>query len=387
MNVDHKSVNCKLTALLFTATLVLFFAVSPCYALFGGKVENFSAENIEIAPGGKVLNTSMLYLTTDAMRMDGMPGGGGQGMSKMNVSFLILKKQDKQYFYNHDKKLVFESAVDEEMTKAGYKAMDNIESEKILGEEKVSGYKCVKKEVVTSIAAMGRTIKTKLIVWESDKFEFPLRTRDEDGAVQEMRHIKIGKPSKKLFKPLSGYKKVDNMMAVMGMDFKSMMAQEEEAQTMPRQNMENVDVNKMMEQMGQAMGDNMSPEEKEQMMRIMTQAMGQVNQTNMGAGVSKDLWKIIPQKPGDKVGYEMKIQNTLDVILGTHSTLQEVFDFYGQKLTAKGWKNQSTYIQDGQGMMSMRKGDQTIMFAWADKPTEFKDDYKLYYNIHYTGAY
>jgi len=377
------------------AVFVLCIMVSPAWAMFGGKVDSFSADNVEIAPNGKVVNTSKIYMTPDAMRMDGMPGGGGKGMPKMDISLLVLKKQDKQYFYNHDKKLVFESPVDEEMTKAGYKVTDNIDSEKVIGKEEVSGYKCVKKEVVISIKALGQTMKNKLIVWESDKFEMPLRTMDEDGAVQEMRNIKTGKPSKKLFQPLTGYKKVGNMMAVMGLDFGAMMGQDKAAQeadmaeekTTDGQESETVDTQSIMAHLQESMGDNMSPEEKAQMMQMMAQAMGQANQTNMGQGASKDLWEIIPKRGGDTVGYEMKMHNTLDVILGTNSTLQQVFDFYGKKLSAKGWKNQSTYIEEGQGMMSMRKGGDTIMFAWADKPMDMRGNYKLYYNVHYIGAY
>jgi hypothetical protein len=253
--------------------LCLITAV-PAFALFGGKIDNFSADNVEIDHSGKVVNTSKIYMTPDALRMDGMPGGGGKGMPKMNMTLLVLKNQDKQYFYNHDKKLVFESGIDEQMTKAGYKAMDNIESEKVLGKEKVSGYICVKKEITTSMTIMGQTIKNKLIIWESDQFEMPLRTMDQDGGIMEMRNIDTGKPSKKMFHPMPGYKKVDNLMAVMGMDFGAMMAQDhaggskkssqqamdeaEGAQTMP--DPENMDFNEMMEQMSQAIGENMIPE-------------------------------------------------------------------------------------------------------------------------------
>jgi len=103
--------------------------------------------------------------------------------------------------------------------KIGSFSADNVESEKVLGKEKVSGYKCVKKEVITSMAVMGQTLKNKLTIWESDQFEMPLRTMVEDGGIMEMRDIDTDKPSKKLFRPMPGYKKVDNLMAAMGMDF------------------------------------------------------------------------------------------------------------------------------------------------------------------------
>jgi len=66
---------------------------------------------------------------------------------------------------------------------------------------------------------MGQTLKNKLTIWESDQFEMPLRTMVEDGGIMEMRDIDTDKPSKKLFRPMPGYKKVDNLMAAMGMDF------------------------------------------------------------------------------------------------------------------------------------------------------------------------
>jgi hypothetical protein len=47
----------------------------------------------------------------------------------------------------------------------------------------------------------------------------PLKVQGEDGNVSELRNISTKKPSADLFKPLSGYTKVDNMMAVMGIDF------------------------------------------------------------------------------------------------------------------------------------------------------------------------
>ncbi len=392
MDLGVKNVSRKWISLFFAAGLVLNFSVSPCHALFGGKIDSFSADHVDIDPNGNVINSARFYVTKDAMRIDGLPGAGMGSGPKMNLTMLMLKDQKKTYFYNHDKQLVFEAPAEENDFEAGYKALDNIESEKVLGREKVSGYKCVKREVVTSMTVMGQSMKDKLIVWESDKFEMPLRTMDEDGSVQEMRNIDTAKPAKKLFRPMAGYKKVGSMMAVMGMDFGAMMNQDkvgqdeyEQAITAGQANESAGAQEAMMAHLQQSMGDNLSPEEKAQMIAIMGQAMAQVNQTNPGQGASKDLWKIIPKRGGDKVGYEMKIQNTIDVILGTNSTLQQVFDFYGKELSSKGWKNQSTYIQDGQGMMSLQKGGETVLFAWAEKPAGMKENFKLFYNVHYAG--
>ncbi len=202
---------------------VLFFLYPlSAYALFGGKIDSYSADSVTISPDGKIVSESQYYFTPDAQRIDGFPGPQHPSMDKMDLSMLILIKEKKQYFYNHEKKLVYEDTVDEKDLKPGYENFGDIKSEKVLGKEKVSGYKCTKKEVVTTHKMMGMTSKNTVIVWESERFEMPLRVQDENGGLMEMRNIKTGKPAKKHFKPIQGYKKVSNMMAVMGMDFGNM---------------------------------------------------------------------------------------------------------------------------------------------------------------------
>lgn len=389
--------------IMITAVL-LCVAATPAFALFGGKIDNFSADSVLINENGKVMNTAKLYVTKDAIRIDGLPAGG-MGSEKLNLSMLILKKQKKSYFYNHDKKLVFEAPADEKDYAAGYKAMDNIESENVLGKEKVSGYKCVKKEVVISMQVMGQDMKNKLIVWESDKFEMPLRTMDEDGAMDEMRNIKEGKPPKKMMRPLTGYKQVGNMMAVMGMDLGAMMAQEQamdeekDVQTTPKpstkawgknkpaakqpatpQNPENMDISKIMEQIG----ENMSPEEKAQFMQTMNHIQNRINDTKEGPGSAKKIWQIIPKRPGDKVGDELKTTNVLNVIMGTNASLMDVFDFYKNKLTSKGWKDQGMYLQNGQGSLSLVKGEQRLSISSAENKG-VKGNYKTFYMMQLNG--
>jgi len=396
---------CPKFGLLFMITIVLAcIAATPAFALFGGKIDNFSADNVTIDENGSIVNTAKLYVNKDAIRIDGI-SAAGVGGKKLNLSMLILKNHKKSYFYNHDKKLVFEGPLDEKDMMAGYKAMDNVESEKVLGKEKVSRYKCVKKEVVTSTQIMGQNMKTRLIVWESDKFEMPLKTMDEDGAIQEMRNIKEGKPPKKMMQPLTGYKKVGNMMAVMGMDLGEMMAQgqamgeEEEAQTRPEltktlgkkkpaakklSSQQNLDVNKMMEQMNQAMGDNMSPEEKTQFMQTMAQVMNRVKETKEGPGSAEQIWQIIPRRSGDKVGAELKTTNVLNVTMGTKATLTDVFYFYKEKLTDKGWKDQGMYLQNGQGSLSLVKGELRLTISSAENPG-IKGNYSNFYMMQLHG--
>jgi len=381
----------KWLSMALTPVIILVFLISPSYALFGGKIDSFSANNVQIDPSGKVTHTGKLYMTPDAMRMDGMPGMGQEGMPEVNLSILVLKKQDKQYVYNHDKKLVFESPVEEDMLQGGYKDMDNIESEKVLGKEKVSGYKCVKKEVVTSFKSMGMTVKSKLLVWENKKFEFPLRTQDEDGGIQEMRNIKTGKPPKKIFKPLSGYKKVNNMMALMGMDFGAMMKPDadtdaDEKTDTPKQAGEDVDVSQMMEQMKQALGGNVDQDQMKQMEQMMTQAMAHAKQTSTSKGAADALWQVIPKRSGDKIGSELKTPYVLNVVMGTTADLQIVFKYYQNKLKPKGWKDGGMHLQNERGSMHMMKGDRSLTISSAENPG-MQGKFTLFYNIQLQTGY
>jgi len=375
---------------LFLAVLFLLM-ISPqfSHAFFGGKIENFSADQVVISPGGKVMSTSKMYITKDAYRLDGLPMGRQGGMTQ-KLSILGFKKQNKQYIYNHDKKIFFESQIDEDGMLEKMKSYQDVESEKILGKEKVSGYKCVKKEVTTTMAMMGMKHTITQIIWHSDRFEFPLRIKQQDGQIMEFRNIEKGKPSKKLFQRPVGYKKVNSIMAVMGMDFAAMARQDKAANNQKQQetarqaNTENMDLEKMMEKMQQAMGENADSEQMAQMQQLMAQAMNQKKPKNRNGGAAKGLWKSIPRRPGDKAGPGVKGQNVCTVTMGSNASLQEVFTFYQQKLKPEGWQDGGMYIQDGMGTCSMMKGEKMLMISWADNPG-MKGNYKLYYNLKLTG--
>ena len=365
------------------ALLCLMVSTSPSHALWEGEITSFSADQVMISPAGKVLSTTKLYITPEAYRMDGMPIDSREGVTR-NLTFLGFKKQNKQYIYNHDKKLYFESQLDEDDMLQKLKSSENIDSERILGKEKVSGYKCVKKEVTKTMTMMGTTHTSTEILWQSDKFEFPLRIRQEDGQIMEFRNIDTDEPAKKLFRRPTGYKRVDNMMAVMGMDFAAMAQEREVSDNENRKpaqnNINDVNMNEVMANMRQAMGENTDPEQMAQLQQIMSQAMGQAGQVDMNEGAATGLWKIIPQRPGDKVGTEIKSPNVYNVIMGTNASLNQVFNFYAQKLKSKGWKDGGMYIQDGQGTLSMMKGEQMLTIAWADNPG-MEGNYTLFYNL------
>ncbi|MCK5233015.1 MAG: DUF4412 domain-containing protein, partial [Desulfobulbaceae bacterium] len=291
VNTIHRS---TLTNFFWVALVYFMLAPSSSHALLGAKTENFSADQVMISPDGKVMSTSKLYITPDAYRMDGLPMGGQGGVTR-NLTFLGFKKQDKQYIYNHDKKLVFESQLDENGMLEKMKSKENIDSEKILGKEKVSGYKCVKKEVTRTMTMMGTKITITQIEWQNDRFEFPLRIKMEEGPTTEFRNIKKGKPSKKLFKHPKGYKKVDNMMAAMGIDFVAMAGErrasrDKARKSAPQKNINDIDVEEMMASMQQVMGEDADPKQREQFQQIMARAMNQARQINMKKGAANGLW-------------------------------------------------------------------------------------------------
>ena len=383
----HRSTLIKFSCVVF---LCLMIALPPLsHALWEGEIKSFSADQVIISSDGKVMSTSKLYITPDAYRMDGLPTGG-QGDVTRNLTFLGLKKLKRQYVYNHDKKLFFESQLDEDDMLKNLKSYEykNVDSEKVLGEEKVSGYKCVKKEVTTTMTIMGLKITNTQILWQSDKFKFPLRIRMEKGQIMEFRNIDTGKPSKKLFKRPAGYKKVNNMMTVMGMDFAAMAGEkaksDDKDHKQAQKNINDINVEEMMATMKQTMGENADPEQLAKMQQIMSQAMNQAKQINMEKGAANGLWKIIPERPGDKVGTEIKSPNVYTVTMGTNASLKQVFTFYKQKLQPKGWKDGGMFIQNGQGTFSMTKGQQRLMIALADNPG-MEGNYKLFYNITLNG--
>jgi len=88
--------------------------------------------------------------------------------------------------------------------------------EKTLGEETVSGYKCSKKEIEAEIEVMGYKKTSRSVIWQSPKFDLPLRTSSDSGHITELRNIREEKPGATLFEIPAGYSKVSDMMELLG---------------------------------------------------------------------------------------------------------------------------------------------------------------------------
>lgn len=199
---------------LFLSTIILLFSCrSSAFAAWGGKIDSFTADQVYIDAGGKVVSTGKLYVTPTKMRVDSLPGPkNGQ-----SLSVIYYKAKKRQYFINHEKKRYYEGQLDEEKMKQDMKTFGMSENARTLATEKVSGYKCTKKEVETTVTFMGIKRKNKHIVWVNDRFDMPLRTKMDNGDITELRNIRKGTPSDKYFQVPKGYKKVSSIIAVMDM--------------------------------------------------------------------------------------------------------------------------------------------------------------------------
>lgn len=198
--------------LCFVALAVMFSGVSA-YALLGGKITKYTADQIVIDAKGKVQHTGKIYVMPNKMRMDGIS-------PKDQGSMVMIFRRDKNIAWtlNPEKKRYLERPFNEkEMEQATKKIIDS-RNEKVLGTENVNGFKCTKKEVETTVEFMGYKRTDKTIVWVSKRLDMPVRTKSQDGSMTELRNIKKGSPAGKYFEIPKEYKKVSNMMELMGMD-------------------------------------------------------------------------------------------------------------------------------------------------------------------------
>ncbi len=372
----------------------IMLSTPAAFAFFDSKIDSFSADMVFTSPDGKNAGSSKLYVTPDKQRMDGLPGGGfQQGIDMRNFSVISFRNEDKQYLYNHDEKLVFISGMDEMSMLKEFSDFENAETEEVLGKEKISGYPCVKKQVTSTSTIMGMTSTTTSIIWESDKFEIPLKVKSDNGDIMELRNIDTDKPSETHFRPLTGYKKVDNIMALMGMDFSAMARGEEDDsdtgddndQSSSQPDMDDLDIDKTMAGLEEILGNHMSKEEMSQLRENIGEAFNMVKQMDSDTGAVDNLWQIIPKRPGDKIGKEFKAPNIYNVVLGSNSTLTEVCDFYKKALPSKGWESAGGFIhEDGKGYSRFSKGEDTLVISYAENPG-MEGDFKYFYSIQLDG--
>ena len=183
---------------------VMFISTGSAHA---DKLKKFSADQVTLAPNGKIENKGKIYVTPEKVRME-MRSPQGKG----NMIMIMRMDRKLQWMLNPVDKKYFERPLNEDEWKNMGKGAIKSKTEKDLGTETVNGFKCRKKSVEMVVEVMGFKSKSRSIVWISKKLDMPVRTRMEDGSVTELRNIKKGRQSKKLFEIPGGYKKVGNMM-------------------------------------------------------------------------------------------------------------------------------------------------------------------------------
>ncbi len=192
------------------AMAVMFLVLTDAGGAFCAKVQEFTADNVVLGADGQIKSEGKVYFDRDKMRSDMNMGANNGG------KLVMIYRRDKQQLWalNPDKKIYVQMPLDKKKWEQKTKGMS--ENAKILGKETVNGYRCTKKDVTSKVNIMGRQITTHRTVWISDKFDMPIRTRNQDGTVTELRNIKEGKPPARVFEIPPGYKKVgDNIMALM----------------------------------------------------------------------------------------------------------------------------------------------------------------------------
>ncbi len=380
---------CRFHILVLTLFAIGCIFPVTSHALFGGKIDNFTAKQVTIDPSGKTTGTADIYMDKNSFRMDGVPGNSGRGAVTQNISMYSFQKEKQHYIFNHDARLYYQTTLDEDQMMNQMNIIDNPETQTVVGKEKVSGFKCVVKEITSSVTVMGMTTSTSMTVWQNDDFPMPLKTRMEDGTTTELRQIKKGAAKKKHFKLPDGYRKTDNMMQVFGMDMASMMNDDHDPEHESGQgghmDMENVDMEEMMKQMQAAMGDDMDPAQMEQAKQAMAQAMTAARKTRQGSGAADGIWEVVPRRPEDTIESEMYTPSAYTVVMGTRSSLEQVFSFYGDRLVADGWMDGGRFLQGGEGQFTLMKGNRQIFISTADNPGT-DQDFNLFYQIQLVGA-
>lgn len=188
--------------------IIFGIVFSSAVSSYGGKIKKFSAEQVSIAPSGKIEHVQKLYVTPDKIRIEGRsPTGEG------TMVMIFHKDLNVHWMINPDKKTYFERSLNE---KEWEKLMKKnfTKKEEDLGTETINGFKCRKKRVETTMQFMGREMKSSVIVWVSNRLDMPLRTKTKDGYIAELRNIKKGRQPAKLFNLPKGYQKVNNMFEV-----------------------------------------------------------------------------------------------------------------------------------------------------------------------------
>jgi hypothetical protein len=178
------------------------------------KLKAYQAERY-ITQNGKEHRSGKLFVSDNRIRIENT-------IPNQPEEMVVIIRQDKKLMwtlYPGKKKYIESNMSDEDMrapmSGAGHGGMNMTSKEENLGTETVNGFECKKKRIESSFEMMGQKMKTRSTVWQSDQIDFPMRTEDEHGSIQELRNIQSGTQRAELFEIPDGFTRAASMMEMM----------------------------------------------------------------------------------------------------------------------------------------------------------------------------
>jgi hypothetical protein len=196
----------ELWAVIAAVIVGLFLGLAPWGQ--NAAAAEFSADQVTVGGNGKLIAKSKMYIGANGARIE-------YAASEDRGDMVSIFRKDKKLFWmiSPAAKKYTEDTFDEKKMKEALNATVG-RTVKVLGTEKIQGFTCTKKQVETTVTFLGMKNKSESTVWESDRFDMPLKTQDKNGAVTELRNIKLGRQPARLFEVPAGYTKVANMIAL-----------------------------------------------------------------------------------------------------------------------------------------------------------------------------
>ena len=170
-------------------------------------MKSFSATQVVVHETGAIENSGKLYMHKGKIRFEmRSPAGSGQ--------WIIISRPDinKHWMVNPEKKMYFEQSYSPEEIQSLLHTIAEKNSEKILSEETIQGFKCKKMAVTTHMNVPGMEESLTTVVWQSGEFPVPIRAIDAKGRILEFRDIKAEIPDKALFDLPADYEKAETMV-------------------------------------------------------------------------------------------------------------------------------------------------------------------------------
>lgn len=338
--------------------------------------QGFTADMIVTLSSGQVMLEGKIFVTPEATRMDWKQGSS-------NLSSIRIEKENREYLYNHDKKVYYEIDLNEDEEVSNFlKSINDYEEIEVLGKESVNGLNCTKKKVRSCFEAMGMNITNELIIWQADGFDIPIRSQGEEGTVTELKNISKKTPVAKLFKPIEGYKRVNSMMEVMGFGgmgfgmgeseysdkiWKKGHVSDEENLNRSGSDDEEIDLDHIYENATSMLKSVFTdPEEYKEMKKMLAVAMDEAKEMDFSEGSAEMMWSVIPQRKGDTVEDEFNVKSAYGAQIKTNSTMEDVCSFYEKALKPKGWKVEYNAVFDGEGLFRLQNNDYSLTISSGD---------------------